>query len=295
MAGCRYIAGHATICRGPKPGVAHARDKLYAGSRGDALSKLNSAESGGRWSERIRLPSLVVLAVLLVVWEAVARRYGAYVMPSPRAVVQGLVQIVLSGEVWTHAGASLARIAIGFGSALAVAILMGLASFLWRPARIAVADAVTVLNSTSVFVWIVVSLIWFGLTNMAPIFTTFMITLPVVAANVVEGVASVDRRLLEMGQAYRLSGWEAFRSIVIPSTIPHLVAGMKVGFGLALKVSVVAEIFGVTRGIGYIMNYSRETLATQMVFVWALVMIAIMLVTDKLVFDSLTRRLERWR
>jgi NitT/TauT family transport system permease protein len=249
----------------------------------------------GTWSDRIRLPSLVVLAVVLVVWEAVARRYGAYVMPSPRAVVQGLVQIVLSGEVWTHAGASLARIAIGFGSALAVAILMGLASFLWRPARIAVADAVTVLNSTSVFVWIVVSLIWFGLTNMAPIFTTFMITLPVVAANVVEGVASVDRRLLEMGQVYRLSGWEAFRSIVIPSTIPHLVAGMKVGFGLALKVSVVAEIFGVTRGIGYIMNYSRETLATQMVFVWALVMIAIMLVTDKLVFDSLTRRLERWR
>jgi NitT/TauT family transport system permease protein len=197
--------------------------------------------------------------------------------------------------VWKHTGASLYRIAIGFGSALVLAVLMGLASFLWRPARIAVADVVTVLNSTSVFVWIVVSLIWFGLTNMAPIFTTFMITLPVVAANVVEGVASVDRRLLEMGQVYRLSGWEKFRSIVIPSTVPHLVAGMKVGFGLALKVSVVAEIFGVTSGIGYIMNYSREILATQMVFVWALVMIAIMLVADKLVFESLTRRLERWR
>jgi NitT/TauT family transport system permease protein len=261
----------------------------------DLVAPLSSADAPARWSDRLRLPSLVVLAVLLLVWEAVARRYGAYVMPSPRAVAQGLVAIVLSGEVWTHAGASLFRIAIGFGGALVVAILMGLASFLWRPARIAVADVVTVLNSTSVFVWIVVSLIWFGLTNMAPIFTTFMITLPVVAANVVEGVGSVDRRLLEMGQVYRLSGWEAFRSIVIPSTIPHLVAGMKVGFGLALKVSVVAEIFGVTRGIGYIMNYSREILATQMVFVWALVMIAIMLVADKLVFDSLTRRLERWR
>ena len=247
------------------------------------------------WSDRLRLPSLVVLAVVLVVWEAVARRYGAYVMPSPRAVVQGLVAVVATGEVWTHAGASLYRIAIGFGGALVVAVLMGLASFLWRSARIAVADVVTVLNSTSVFVWIVVSLIWFGLTNMAPIFTTFMITLPVVAANVVEGVGTVDRRLLEMGQVYRLSGWEKFRSIVIPSTIPHLVAGMKVGFGLALKVSVVAEIFGVTSGIGYIMNYSREILATQMVFVWALVMVAIMLVTDKLLFDALTRRLERWR
>jgi NitT/TauT family transport system permease protein len=244
---------------------------------------------------RLRLPSLVVLAIVLVVWEAVARRYGAYVMPSPRSVAQGLVAVVLAGDVWTHAGASLYRIAVGFGSTLVVALLLGLASFLWRPARIAVADVVTVLNATSVFVWIVVSLIWFGLTNMAPIFTTFMITLPVVAANVVEGVGSVDRKLLEMGQVYRLSGWETFRSIVIPSTIPHLVAGMKVGFGLALKVSVVAEIFGVTSGIGYVMNYSREILATQMVFAWALVMIAIMLVADKLVFDRMTRRLERWR
>jgi NitT/TauT family transport system permease protein len=255
----------------------------------------SSGSSTVDWSARLRLPSLVVLAVLLIVWEAVARRYGAYVMPSPGAVLSGLVEVVATGEVWRHAGASLYRIAIGFGAALGLAMLMGLAAFLWRPARIAVADVVTVLNSTSVFVWIVVSLIWFGLTNMAPIFTTFMITLPVVASNVVEGVASVDRRLLEMGQVYRLSGWDKFRAIVIPSTIPHLVAGMKVGFGLALKVSVVAEIFGVTSGIGYIMNYSREILATQMVFVWALVMVAIMLVIDKLLFESLARRLERWR
>ncbi|MBI1960081.1 MAG: ABC transporter permease subunit, partial [Candidatus Rokubacteria bacterium] len=118
---------------------------------------------------------------------------------------------------------------------------------------------------------------------------------PVVASNIVEGVENVDRRLLEMGDVYRLSGREKFRAIVIPSTLPYLVAGMKVGFGLALKVSVVAEIFGVTSGIGYIMNYSREILATQMVFVWALVMILVMMVTDKLVFDSLSRRLARWR
>jgi NitT/TauT family transport system permease protein len=247
------------------------------------------------WSSRLRLPTLALLAVVLIAWEVAARRYGAYVLPPPGSVVRGLGAIVQSGELWKHAGASLYRIAIGFGGALAVAVLMGLASFLWTAARVVVRDVVTVLNSTSVFVWIVVSLIWFGLSDLAPIFTTFMITLPVMGANVVEGVESVDRRLLEMGQVYRLSGWEKFRAIVIPSTVPYLVAGMKVGFGLALKVSVVAEIFGVTSGIGYIMNYSREILATQMVFAWAVVMIGIMLLTDKLLFESLTRRLERWR
>ena len=178
---------------------------------------------------------------------------------------------------------------------MVTAVLLGLLAFVSRLARGVVADALAVLNSTSVFVWIVISIIWFGLSNWAPIFTTFMITLPVVASNIVEGVAGVDRRLLEMGDVYRLSGWRKFSAIVVPSTLPYLVAGMKVGFGLALKVSVVAEIFGVTSGIGYVMNYSREILATQMVFVWAIVMILVMTVTDKLVFDAVSRHLLRWR
>jgi ABC-type nitrate/sulfonate/bicarbonate transport system permease component len=172
---------------------------------------------------------------------------------------------------------------------------MGLAVFLSRAAAVIVHDALAILNATSVFVWIVIAIIWFGLSDWGPIFTTFMITLPVVASNIVEGVGAVDRRLIEMGDVYRLGGRGKFTAIVIPSTLPHLVAGMKVGFGLALKVSVVAEIFGVTSGIGYIMNYSREILATQMVFVWALVMILVMLVVDSLVFDAVSRRFARWR
>jgi ABC-type nitrate/sulfonate/bicarbonate transport system permease component len=233
--------------------------------------------------------------VVLAGWAALSWRYGAYVLPSPLAVVRGLVEILQTGEIWKHTVASLARILVGFGGAVVLALGLGLAAFLSRAARDVVHDVLAVLNSTSVFVWIVISIIWFGLSNWAPIFTTFMITLPVVASNVVEGVASVDRRLLEMGDAYRLGGREKFTAIVVPSTLPYLVAGMKVGFGLALKVSVIAEIFGVTSGIGYIMNYSREILATQMVFVWALVMVLVMMAADKLVFDAVSRRFARWR
>ena len=233
--------------------------------------------------------------MVVAAWSLLSWRYGAYVLPSPRSVIVGLVEIVRSGEVWKHTGASLARIVIGFGAAIVLSVLMGLGAFLWRPVRTVVQDLLAVLNSTSVFVWIVISLIWFGLSNWAPIFTTFMITLPVVASNLIEGVGSVDRRLLEMGDVYRLSVSAKFTAIVLPSTVPYLIAGMKIGFGLALKVSVVAEIFGVTSGIGYVMNYSREILATQMVFAWALVMIVVMMLTDKLVFDAASRRLTRWR
>jgi len=247
------------------------------------------------WTERLRLPTLLVGVAIVAVWTGLSWRYGAYVLPSPWSVVVGFVDILRTGEIWRHTFASVYRIVVGFGAAVGVALLLGLAAFVSRVARGVVHDLLSVLNATSVFVWIVISIVWFGLSHWAPIFTTFMITLPVVASNIVEGVESVDRRLLEMGDVYRLSGGEKFRSIVVPSTVPYLIAGMKVGFGLALKVSVVAEIFGVTSGIGYIMNYSREILATQMVFVWAVVMILVMMLTDRLVFDALSRRLTRWR
>jgi ABC-type nitrate/sulfonate/bicarbonate transport system permease component len=247
------------------------------------------------WLTRLHVPTLVVAVIVVAAWWGLSLRYGAYVLPSPASVARGVGEIVRGGEIWRHAGASLARIAVGFGAAVLVAVLLGLLAFLSRLARGVVHDALAVLNATSVFVWIVISIIWFGLSNWAPIFTTFMITLPVVASNVVEGVAGVDRRLLEMGEVYRLPGRQKFTAIVVPSTLPYLIAGMKVGFGLALKVSVVAEIFGVTSGIGYVMNYSREILATQMVFVWALVMIAIMGLTDTLVFNTISRRLTRWQ
>jgi NitT/TauT family transport system permease protein len=249
----------------------------------------------GDRARRLHLPTVAALAVVVLAWTWLSRRYGAYVLPAPWSVVVGFGDIVRSGDIWKHTAASLSRIVIGFGLAVLISLVMALGAFVSPTARGIVRDVLAILNSTSVFVWIVISLIWFGLSNWAPIFTTLMITLPVVASNLVEGVSSVDSRLIEMGDAYRLGGWEKFRAIVIPSTLPYLVAGMKVGFGLALKVSVVAEIFGVTSGIGYIMNYSREILATQMVFVWALVMILVMVATDTLLFDPVSRRLNRWR
>ena len=64
---------------------------------------------------------------------------------------------------------------------------------------------------------------------------------------------------------------------------------------LGLKVSVVAEIFGVSSGIGYMMNFNRDTLRTDMVFVWALALIVIMLIVDKVLFEGLSRRVAAWR
>lgn len=257
-----------------------------------------AARAGARWDElveRTRLPTLIVLLVGIVGWSLLSQRFGQYLFPSPDRVVSGLLNVSASGELWLHISATLYRIAVGFSAAVLVALAAGflIARAWW--AKIVVKDITAVLNSTSVFVWIVLAMIWFGLTNTAPMFTTFMITLPVMLSNIIEGVESVDRKLLEMSRVYKLGEFDRFWHIIVPSTVPYLVAGMKVGFALGLRVSVVAEIFGVSTGIGYMMNYSRDTLRTDMVFVWALVLIAVMVLVEKTLFETLSRRVNAWR
>lgn len=245
--------------------------------------------------ERLHLPTLVVLLIGVVIWSLLSQRFGQYLLPSPGRVLRALDQLVTSGDIWVHIGATLRRIGLGFGAACGVALVVGFCASRLRPVELVIRDLTAILNSTSVFVWIVLAMIWFGLTDRAPVFTTFMITLPVLLSNVLEGVASVDRKLLEMARAYRFGSLDRFVQITIPSISPYLLAGMSNAFALALRVSVIAEIFGVTTGIGYQMNYSRDILRTDLMFAWAVVLIVVMVVVDRLVFATISRRVSRWR
>jgi NitT/TauT family transport system permease protein len=248
-----------------------------------------------RLAETLHLPTLLLLALGLIGWSLLSERYGAYLFPPPSRVLGGLIGIASSGQLWLHVGSSLYRIGLGFAGAVVVSILAGLLVARVPAARLVVRDLTAILNSTSVFVWLVLALIWFGLSNSGPIFTTFMIVLPVMLSNVGEGIDNVDRKLLEMAQAYRLSDLDRFRHVTLPSLVPYVVAGMKVSFALGLRVSVVAELFGVSTGIGYMMNFSRDTLRTDLVFAWALVLVAVMVVVEQVVFEPLTRRWQAWR
>jgi NitT/TauT family transport system permease protein len=231
-----------------------------------------------RLAQALHVPTLLLLALGLWAWSAMSGRFGAYLFPPPGRVLSGLAGIVVDGQLWVHVGASLYRIGLGFGAAVAVAVLAGFLAAGLPAARPALRDLTAILNSTSVFVWIVLATIWFGLSDRGPIFTTFMIVLPGLLSNVCAGVDGVDRKLLEMAQAYRLGELDRFRHVTLPGVVPYLVAGMKVSFALGLRVSVVAELFGVSTGIGYMMNFSRDTLRTDMVFVWALVLIVVMVI-----------------
>jgi NitT/TauT family transport system permease protein len=249
----------------------------------------------GTLVEQTRLPTVMFLVAIILAWWALSKRLGQYLLPSPERVLQGVLDLGASGELWVHVAATLYRVTLGFSLAVLIALLAGFLVAQVPFARMVVKDVTVILNSMSVFVWIVLALIWFGLSDTAPIFTTFMVALPVMLSNVIAGVESIDRKLLEMARVYKFSGFDRFRVVAVPSMAPYLVAGMKVALALALRISVIAEIFGVSSGIGYMMNFSRDTLRTDMVFAWALVLILVMVLIEKILLDPVDRRVNRWR
>lgn len=240
-------------------------------------------------------PTIALGLVVLAGWWLAARSVSDFLLPSPLAVATSFLRVLTSAVLWVNAWATLWRISVGFLAALVLALTLGFTATRFRATRQLLHDVTTILNSISVFVWIVLAVVWFGLGNTGPVFTTLMITLPILLATVLEGVDAVDRGLLAMGEVYRFSSRQSFLHITLPGTVPYLVAGMKVAFAIGLKVSVVAELFGVASGVGYQMNLARERLATADVFVWAIVLILVMVAVDKGLFAVLTRRVDAWR
>lgn len=270
------------------PAKIRTRDESLGLEEYSLLSKLRAA------IEKFHIPTLIGAALMLLTWQVISRRVSAYILPPPSAVLRGLINITVSGELWNHVFATLYRVTVGFVLAVLVCLCIGLIVTLVPLIKSAVKDFNAVLNATSVFVWISLALIWFGLTDFAPIFTTFMITIPVVLSNLIEGVDNVDRKLLEMAKVYRFSKTMVFKHIIAFSVLPYLASGMRVAFALGLRVSVVAEIFGVSTGVGYMMNFARDTLRADMVFVWAIVLILIMFITDRLAFSLISRKVASW-
>ncbi len=244
---------------------------------------------------RFHIPTIIFGILLILAWAEISSRTSPYVLPAPEKVGRTLLELLRSGTLWTHVLATLYRVVTGFLLGMILALVLGLLASSRPTARAVLRDINAILNATSVFVWIVLALIWFGLTDRAPIFTTLMITIPVLLSNVFEGIDNLDRKLLEMAHVYRFGPLHTFVHITVPSLVPYLFAGARVAFALGLRVSVVAEIFGVSTGVGYMMNYARDTLRTDGVFAWAAVLILMMLLIDNLVFAPLARWLARWR
>lgn len=236
------------------------------------------------------LKNLIVFAFWLGLWWLLALAVDSpLLLPSPPTVLKRLCALVASARFWAITAASLGRILAGALSALLLGSALAVVTSRSRLLHALFSPLITVIKSTPVASFIILVLIWVG-RDILPSVIVLLMALPVVWANVSEGIACADPLLLEMAAVFRFSRWKLFRRVYVPSVMPHFLSACRSCLGLAWKAGVAAEILTVPSvSIGKMIYESKLYLETVDLFAWTLVVILCSLVIEKVLMAAIGR------
>jgi NitT/TauT family transport system permease protein len=141
----------------------------------------------------------------------------------------------------------------------------------------------------------VLALVLFGISILGPVLSVGLVSMPYVAINVAEGLDSVDRRLVQMSDAFGRQRPTIVRNVLIPSVAPFAFAGVRLSFALAWKVEQLTEVFGSSSGVGFQIRHEFEDFSIPGMLAWVLLFIVFMILLERFVIAKLERYLFRWR
>ena len=234
---------------------------------------------------------IVAGAVWLLVWQLCWRAVGQDVLlPSPAGVARRLGQLVCTLPFWQQVGLSLLRILTGFLLALILGAGLGALTARSGLADCLLSPALRTVRAIPVASFIILLFVLLS-KEYIPTVTSFLMVLPVVWANVDQGVRGTDPALLEMARVFRLSPGKVFRHIRLPGVMPYFLAAARTGMGLAWKAGVAAEVLAAPRlGIGRALYEAKVYLESEELFAWTAVIVVISLVLER----GFVRLLGRW-
>ena len=229
---------------------------------------------------------VAVAVVLLALWHLAVLATGTTIFPSPIAVVKGLRELPSLGA---YIADSLFRVACGYSAAALLGIPAGLALGWWSLLARAFNPLIQMLRPISPLAWMPLAVIWFGVSNLAPISLIFLASFfPIVVATM-NGVRNVPPMYVQAGRNFGLSTPALFRRVIFPATLPRVVVGLRIAFGVAWLVLVAAEMIAVDSGLGYLIIDARNAGKRYDLVVGGMLLIGLI----GLSLDTLLKRLEK--
>ena len=210
---------------------------------------------------RIPWSGLAVMAACLLAWEgwAFLRQDLAAYFPPASQVLLTLAQILGSGELVGHIGATLRRFAEGYTIAAAGAVTAGLCLGLWRRLYNAFEPLIELLRPMPSPATIPIAILFLGIGDeMKVAVTVYACSWPILL-NTIDGVRSVDRVLVATAATFRLTPWERFWKVMLPAASPQIVTGLRVSLAIALILVTTAEMVVSDDGLGYYVLESQRT------------------------------------
>jgi len=241
-----------------------------------------------KMTRRIILPVATALAAILA-WHLAVLATGTTIFPLPGEVARGIVELARRGILADYIGDSLFRVLCGYLAAAILGIATGLVLGRSRTLDQIANPIIQMMRPISPLAWLPLAIIWFGVTNAAPIFLIFLASFfPIIVAttNAVRGIPPV---FFQAASNFGLSRGAMIRRVVFPAIVPRVLTGLRVALGIAWMVVVAAEMLGVESGLGYLIIDARNAGARYDLVIAGMLMIGVI----GLGLDVLMRRLER--
>lgn len=240
-------------------------------------------------------PGLATLVLGLLVWQAISLFVVPVVFPGPLVLLDRMIAIYGDPGSYQVVGQSMFRIFTGFAISMLVGIVLGILMGLRRDVEMFLDSWIMVLLTVPSVCWAFLCVLWFGISDIAPVVTIVLIVSPFVIMNIWEGTKALEKPLLEMGSVYRADRLLMLRKVVIPQLLPYVFSSLRIALSLSWKIALVAEAFGAGNGVGQeLINWFQDT-RVDMMLAWGVSFMIVMVLVDLLVFRLLARRAFAWR
>ena len=241
-----------------------------------------------RWFQRI-----LSLVVIIVVWQILAQNVNPILFSPPTRVAARFYDLWTNGPLAFDTLVTIETIIISFVLSLIVGIPLGLVMGRIRPLEYGLDPYITLIYATPTIAVVPLMVIWFG-SNLSSSFLLVMLhAVPPLIINTLVGVRVVSNTLVETGRSFGFEGVSLWRKVVLPASLPFVMAGIRIAIGAAVIGTMVAEIFLFTTGLGYILVYYAQTFDSAAVICGVLIVMALGIAFTELA-KLLQRHLGKW-
>ena len=247
----------------------------------------------------------ISVTIFLLLWEFMGGPVSAYnpipalrvnpmFMSSPSYIWKAAVDLFSSGDIYNDLRVSSIEFVGGYLLSVAVAIPLGVLIG-WNKKASAVFDPfVNAMNATPRVALLPLVIIWLGIGIMSKVGIIFLGAVVPIIVNARDGVKTTPANLLNAARSFGATEWMVFKSVVLPSTLPFILSGLRIALGRALVGVMVGELYAATAGIGFMITVAGATFQTDKVFVGVL----IFAVSGMLGMEFLSRiehHFDKWR
>jgi ABC-type nitrate/sulfonate/bicarbonate transport system permease component len=237
------------------------------------------------------------VVLFLILWELVGNVFqliNPMFMSAPSLIFKAAVELVRSGEIWNDLWVSGIEFFWGYMLSVLVAIPLGIAIGWYKRVSYLFDPFINAMNATPRVALLPLVIIWLGIGVLSKVGIIFLGAVFPIIINTRDGVKTTPSNLLTAARSFGASEWVLFKSVVMPSTLPFILTGLRSALGRALVGVLVGELYAATAGIGFMITVAGATFQTDKVFVGVLIFAVTGLVGTELI-GKIEKHFERWR